>query len=89
MDALHLPWLGQAHPKRTYRLIRPKNKPVCEGKPKHWLTKTYAATDWHLLSDDGCRVVILGEADDESLGRVTLLLVEDMSESSLSGLLDH
>ncbi len=75
-----LPWLGAAHPKRSYRVKSAENQRVSEGKPKHWLEKTYGESRWQRLADEGCRVLILGEADDASLGRVSLLLVEDMSD---------
>lgn len=81
-ERLGLPWVALAVGRRQYVVVRADGTTRGRGSAQDWLKRTYRASEWLELTDVGQRVILLGEAEVGQVGRVSLVLVEDMADQT-------
>ena len=81
-DALGLAWIAVGGGKRHYVGVRPDGSRLSGVTAHGLLTRRYRANEWIELTDVGYRVVIVGQADVESVGGVSLLVAEDLADQA-------
>jgi hypothetical protein len=79
-DELGLVWIAAGGGKRQYVGVRPDGSRISGVTAQGLLTRRYRATEWIELTDVGYRVVIVGHAEVESVGSVSLLVAEDLAD---------
>jgi hypothetical protein len=79
-DELGLAWIAVGGGRRQYAGVRPDGSRICGVTAQGLLTRHYRASEWIELTDVGYRVVIVGQADVEGVGRVSLLVAEDLAD---------
>jgi hypothetical protein len=85
-EALNLAWVGVASGNRRYMVVR-QNKSTISGGVQDLKERNYRPTEWLELTDIGHRAVILGKAEVNGLGAVSLVLVEDVTDQTRTVLL--
>jgi hypothetical protein len=81
-EELDLPWMALAVGRRQYVVVRADGTTRGSGSAQDWLKRNYRAAEWIELTDVGQRAILLGHAAVDGVGRVSLVLVEDMADSS-------
>jgi DDE superfamily endonuclease/Transposase DDE domain len=79
-DELGLAWIAVGGGKRQYVGVRPDGSRISSVTAQGLLTHRYRANEWLELTDVGYRVVIVGQADVESVGCISLLVAEDLAD---------
>jgi hypothetical protein len=79
-DAVGLAWIAVGGGKRQYAGVRPDGSRISGVTAQGLLTRRYRANEWLELTDVGYRVVIVGQAEVEGVGRVSLLVAEDLAD---------
>jgi len=79
-EELKLAWVAVGVGKRQYLVVRPDGSRISGVTAQGLLTRKYRVADWIELTDVGYRVVIVGQAEVEGVGRVSLLMAEDLSD---------
>ncbi len=78
-EELGLAWMAIGGGRRQYMVVRPDGASI-SGDAQDLLTRRYRASDWIELTDAGYRVVLIGQAEVDGVGRVSLLLAEDLTD---------
>ena len=75
-EALGLAWVGVSAGNRTYTM-QANGK---QQRAKALLRSKVKEEQWHILNDEGARVLSLGGAEASAVGSVSLMLVEKMAD---------
>jgi hypothetical protein len=78
-EELGLVWMAVGAGRRRYVVVRPDGTTI-SGGAQDLTTRRYRASERIELTDAGYRVVLVGQADVEGVGRVSLLLAEDLTD---------
>ena len=79
-EALGLAWLAVGGGRRQYVVVCPNGHTTARVSAHDLLTRTYRRDDWIELTDVGYRIVSVGQAEVEGIGRVSLLVAEDLTD---------
>jgi len=75
-----LAWIAVGGGRRQYVAVRPDGSRISGVTTQELMTRRYRAAEWIELTDVGYRVVIVGQADIAGVGRVSLLVAEDLAD---------
>jgi hypothetical protein len=78
--ALGLAWVAIGGGRRQYLVVRPDGSRISGATAHDLLTRRYPARDWLELTEVGYRGVNLGQAEVDGIGRVSLVLAEDLTD---------
>jgi len=81
-EELGLAWIAIGGGRRQYVVVRPDSSRISGVTAQDLLTRRYRASEWVELTDVGYRVVIIGQADVDGVGCVSLLLAEDLADQA-------
>lgn len=81
-EDLGLVWIAVAGGRRQYLVVRPDGSPIGGATAQDLLARSYRRSDWIELTDVGYRVVRVGAAELDGVGRVSLLLAEDLTDQA-------
>ena len=81
-DELKLAWIAIGGGRRQYMGVLQNNTRISGVTAQDLLTRRYRASEWLELTDVGYRVVVVGQADVEGVGRVSLLVAEDLADQA-------
>jgi hypothetical protein len=81
-EALGLAWMAVGGGRRQYLGVRPNNSRICGATAQDLLARSYRRAEWNELTDVGYRVVRIGETEVEGVGRVSLLVAEDLTDQA-------
>jgi hypothetical protein len=81
-EELGLAWIAIGGGRRQYVVARPDDSRISGASAPDLLTRRYRASEWIELTDVGYRVVIVGQAEVEGVGRVSLLVAEDLADQT-------
>lgn len=81
-EDLGLVWIAVGGGRRQYRVVRPDGSRIGGATAQDLLTRSYRRSDWIELTDVGYRVVRVGETEVDGVGRVSLLLAEDLTDQA-------
>jgi hypothetical protein len=81
-EDLGLAWIAIGGGRRRYMGVRPDGSRISGVTVQELLARRYRASEWIELTDVGYRVVIVGQADVESVGCVSLLVAEDLADQA-------
>jgi hypothetical protein len=79
-DELGLAWIAVGGGKRQYLVVRSDGSRISGVTAQDLLTRRYRASEWIELTDVGYRVVIVGQAEVDGVGRLRLLVAEDLAD---------
>jgi hypothetical protein len=88
-EELGLAWMALGGGRRQYLVVRPDGSRISGGTAQVLLTRRYRAGEWVELTDVGYRVVIVGQADVEGVGCVSLLVAEDLADQARTWFVTH
>jgi hypothetical protein len=81
-EELRLVWMAIGGGRRQYGVVRPSGRRISGVTAQDLLARSYPRAEWVELTDVGYRVVIVGESDVEGVGRVSLLVAEDLTDQT-------
>ena len=81
-EELGLAWMALGGGRRQYLVVRPDGSRISGVTAQGLLTRRYRAGEWVELTDVGYRVVLVGQADAEGVGRINLLVAEDLADQA-------
>jgi len=81
-EELGLAWMAVGGGRRQYLVVRPDSSRVSGVTAQDLLARSYRRSAWLELTDVGYRVVRIGETQVEGVGRVSLLVAEDLSDQT-------
>jgi hypothetical protein len=79
-EELRLAWIALGGGRRQYLVVRPDGSRISGVPAQGLLTRRYRASEWIELTDVGYRVVIVGQADVDDIGCVSLLVAEAVAD---------
>jgi len=79
-EELGLAWIAVGGGRPQYIVVRPDGHTISRASAKDLLKRAYRRSEWIELTDVGYRVVLVGEAEVEGVGRVSLLVAEDLTD---------
>jgi len=79
-DELKLAWIAIGGGRRQYTGVLQNNTRISGATAQDMLTRRYRASEWLELTDVGYRVVVVGQVDVDGVGRVSLLVAEDLAD---------
>ena len=79
-EDLGLMWIAVGGGRRQYVGVRPDASRISGVTAQALLTRRYRASEWIELTDVGYRVVVIGQAEVEGVGCVSLLIAEDLAD---------
>lgn len=80
-EELGLAWLAVGGGRRQYLVVRPDGHTTSRVSAQDLLKRSYRHAEWIELTDVGYRVVLVGQAEVKEIGRVSLLVAEDLSDT--------
>jgi hypothetical protein len=81
-EALGLAWMAVGGGRRQYLGVRPNGSRIGGATAQDLLARSYRRAEWNELTDVGYRVVRIGETEVEGVGRVSLLVAEDLTDQA-------
>lgn len=81
-EAWGLAWVAVGGGRRRYVGVRPDGSRISGGTAQDLLARSYRRSDWIELTDVGYRVALVGETQVEGVGRVSLLVAEDLADQT-------
>jgi Transposase DDE domain/DDE superfamily endonuclease len=81
-EELRLAWIAIGGGRRQYLVVRPDGSRISGVSAQGLLTRRYRASEWVELTDVGYRVVLVGQADVDGIGCVSLLVAEDVADQA-------
>lgn len=79
-DKLGLVWVAVASGRRQYTVERLNGTTISRATAQDLLKRSYRPDDWIELTDIGQRVVVVGQADLNEIGRVSLVVAENIED---------
>jgi hypothetical protein len=79
-EALGLAWMAIGGGRRQYLVVRPNGSRIGRTTVQDLLARSYRRAEWIELTDVGYRVVHVGATEVEGVGRVSLLVAEDLTD---------
>lgn len=79
-EELGLVWMAVGGGRPRYVVVRPDGHTTARVTAHDLLTRQYRTSEWVELTDAGYRVLLVGQADVEGVGRVSLLVAEDSAD---------
>jgi len=81
-EALGLAWIAVGGGRRQYLVVRPDSSRISGVTAQALLTRRYRMSEWIELTDVGYRVIVVGQAEVEGVGGVSLLVAEDLADQA-------
>jgi hypothetical protein len=79
-EALGLAWMAVGGGRRQYLGVKLNGSRIGRATAQDLLARSYRRAEWTELTDVGYRVVLVGETEVEGVGRVSLLVAEDLTD---------
>ena len=81
-ESLGLAWMAIGGGRRQYVVVPPHGNTRSGVTAQALLKRSYRRSEWIELTDVGYRVVLVGQAELEGVGRVSLLVAEDLADQT-------
>jgi len=81
-ESLGLAWMAVGGGRRQYVVVPPEGTTRSRVTAQVLLKRSYRRSEWLELTDIGYRVVLVGQAEVDGVGRVSLLVTEDLADQT-------
>jgi hypothetical protein len=81
-EELGLAWMAVGGGRRQYLGVGPNGSRIGRATAQELLARSYQRAEWNELTDVGYRVILVGETEVAGVGRVSLLVAEDLTDQA-------
>ena len=79
-ESLDLAWMAIGGGRRQYVVVPPHGSTRSGVTAQALLKRAYRRSEWIELTDAGYRVILVGQAEVDGMGRISLLVTEDLAD---------